>query len=250
MIPDNLPVDIKQEILKYNPYYYRLNKDIYNKNLYYNNHCHLPISKQELFNYINDVVPRSFYIFTEDSTGILTIHEFDIYDGINYVYDITQLYKADVYNGSIIKLNTKSNFFSINTLQITIDFIINLYKNTNIVYFDIYTTYNILSRRQSCIGINPNYNKEITLNFIKSMLTKVNIVDLNSYFEWTKQIMYLYYHSIIDIDFNDPTDVFSINKFNIYGQPFNKNKLEKYIKSFGDLDSELNINYLTKKYIK
>lgn len=194
-----LPVDMQREILKYNPYFYRLRKDNEDQLWFYENQCGLPITKDELIHYIFDDRPEDFALFFEDYYT-LTSYKFFNYDENSYYVNKERLavIQRDEDVKSVLLESSEPEY--VNKDVNLVKFIDHLYyypvKN---IYFDIDTVFYILSRRLSCMKINPNYNKIQTRNIMDSILFYIDRVnDLDSYYQWLKHLYYLNYHGFID----------------------------------------------------
>lgn len=187
---------MQREILKYNPHLYSLSKDEYNKNLYYEYQCDLPISKEELLRYVFDENPGKFSIFAEQQ-DYLSCFNFDKYDTHIYQYDVEYLKIGHIYTdweGVIYDIENNSRFIhgSVGLASL----IENIYHQFNPIYFDIDTIFNILSRRKSCLRINPYYNKIQTINILYNIIYPIQVEDLDTFYGWVKQLYYLKHHNI------------------------------------------------------
>ncbi len=171
---NSIGIDLQSEILKYNPSYFQVKKNL-DKNLFYNRYCNQPISIHEFLSYIQAERPPEFIIYTGTDTtftsyifkGSFTIKEMYIFEEDINEFSIDMTYKPS-------RLSPKA---LLNTIK---------YEQ---IYFDLRTTFNILSRR-SCEQISPGYNTRMTLFIFNQHTSTFKHLDLYSYFDLCKTLIY------------------------------------------------------------
>src|SRR4029079_4489775 len=66
-----LPEDLKKEVLKYNPYYPRISKSLFNRQMFNEQFCNIPITPSEVLSSMN---PGDYFFMYVD-----TASSFDVY---------------------------------------------------------------------------------------------------------------------------------------------------------------------------
>ena len=177
---NQIGLDLQSEILKYNPSYFSVKKHL-NQNLFYHQYCDQPISVNEFLSYLHDEQPNQFIIFTETDLPTFTHHFFQAKKGMS----IKTLYieEEDVNEYAVTMTYTHSNvkFKGLKELLNNIDY--------DKIYFDLKTTFNILSRR-NCEQISPGYNKRLTLSIFNEHVLSYDSLNLYSYFDLCKTLIY------------------------------------------------------------
>lgn len=175
---NEFPLDVQSEILQSNPSYFRIKKNL-NQNLFYNRYCNQPISNKEFISYVNDI--DRFIVFTLDLDE-QALPVFNVYLFNNGVATVRSLYieEVDVDEYEIYMVYTPYNI----TIEEVLD------EPHEEVYFDLKTTYDIISRR-NCEQIVPGHNKKYVLNdFNKYVVNDFDYTNLYSYFDLCKQLIY------------------------------------------------------------
>jgi hypothetical protein len=186
---DLLPLEMRTNILRYNPYMRRMNKTFYEttKQFYYEEYCDLPISQNEFINYVNHYEPEHFKMIVDkgDTYKVFTFNSFG-----DHKYDV-EILTLSINNTDVEEYKIITDFNAFN---------VDLFKNLMFlfrhnfkwhVYYDLKLTQDIVNTR-SCAVINPNYGLEYTQkNFENNM--KYNIVggDLNTMFSLITKIYYM-----------------------------------------------------------
>ncbi len=176
-----LPDELQTEILKSNPSYPTI-RTKYDKHMFYEQFCNLPISIHELQQYIN-TKPEKMIIYTTaiDSYNrpIFSAYVFSIADHVICVFK----YYIRVNVNKITEQKYDLYFSNLNDFLRVIRY--------NSLYYDIYTTFNILASRQ-CQRINPNYATQKTLGiFNDTILDTVLDTDLLSCQDFCRKTLYL-----------------------------------------------------------
>lgn len=188
-----LPLEIQNEILINNPLYPRINKQIYDKNLFYQKYCNLPISHEEFINYINKVNPNTFIIYftATDDQDMPELNTF-IFRKKNNIYKVYQ-YMLSIDNIDVeeYSLNIHSFVKQISTLS---NFLSEYHFDN--VYYDLITTYNIFKSRQ-CQTINQNYAGEQTIKIMSKKTPFLEVEDLYSFFDLIKKLIYLHTNDLL-----------------------------------------------------
>lgn len=190
---NEFPMDIQSEILINHHSYLRVKKNL-NKKLFYDRHCDKPISVNEFLVYIN-TNPDDFIIFTvsvEHDSPVFRIYQFES-GYLNTLKLYIEQQDADEY---ILITNYNYSDHTIEELFEIIEY--------DELYFDIQTTYNIISRR-NCEEISSGYNKKITKDIFNKH-ANINIVNnIYSYFDLYKTLLYQAYN--YNLLFNKPVQL-------------------------------------------
>lgn len=211
-----LPIEMYREMLKYSPQFYGINKEIYDRNLFYQYQCDQPISRKELIDYIKLIKPQNFMIFVDNITDYIA-YNFDIFDKNWYIVTSRTLFST----GSNIDYNYGGEEKPMLIDKALNKYITDLFRYNLNVKLDIYTTYNILKRRKSCILINKNYAKEYTISLLN--IKNINIIGIDTFFKWSKQLFYLSLQRLAAYpeDIQD-VDIKNLNEMIKYSNEYNK----------------------------
>ncbi len=196
---------MQREVLKYNPLFFRMNKNLYDENLFYQYQCHLPISKNEFITYLL-TKPDRFVIFHQNTVDFYILFDRNLYTRIRSVVQREPL-------SITIKVTEKG---------------VSLFKliNEEVMdnrQFDVTTTFNILKQRTQCMRFNPNYSKQQTIRLFKEHLRQYEAT-IDSFEEWVINQLYFYYN-----DLGDYPEEVSDNLFHINGQPLDLQELKDYV---------------------
>lgn len=145
----DLPKDMKYEIVKNLSFYRTLNKELYQDKAAYEKFCQLPISINELKDYTTNV-----YMFTPLKNGLNIIR---INDNYVYVYTLTTL-------NLVKRLNVSFNRIPYERFNPS------LYINKD-TYYDMITTYYILSDRDCDEKLNIQYIMKNIIQFKNDVVT-------------------------------------------------------------------------------
>ena len=181
--------DLQSEILKYNPSYLRVKKNL-NKNLFYNHYCNQDITVKEFLSYIRDEEPSQYIIFTYAK---------------NFTF-MQYIYKDDYVNVKTLSID-KNEDFSLDSDdadesdddEYRLDMHYTLKKmrpgklltmiTYDEIYYDLKTTFNILSRR-NCEMISPQYNIKKTLSIFNQHIRDFKSINLYNYFDLCANLIY------------------------------------------------------------
>ncbi len=183
-----LPRETQYEIYKRYPQFRTLSSQHYKEEqLYYNQYCDLPISKNEFINYIKTSSNFVLYVVGEnDYHETYTVYHFSKTFG-RYLIDIIKIYVDQVDEGEyIIKKHDRHKIVSanINTKNNIFEFIDEL-GDFN---YDIVTMVNILSKRD-CETIKPGYAKNYAKKYLN--IQDENIETLEGLYQHLKTTLYL-----------------------------------------------------------
>jgi hypothetical protein len=185
--------------------------------------CELKISRNEFINYLENNSPKYFYIFKtcnsdfKESLNLSIItHEYNpnmqLYKIIAYETDFNRKYEVSekllndgsvyrnihIFNNLIPKSLLIKNYQQEDTIYLPKPYSMLPYnfRDSNCkIIFDVYTTYQILTNRESCVNIIKDYAKQITLQQFNEMIDKLHNTNYASY------TLYLQLNArVLDID--------------------------------------------------
>ncbi len=189
----DFPLDIQSEILKRNPHYFRVKKNL-NEQLFFNQYCNQPITMNEFLSYINDTDPIQVIIFTsliENGSPLFRVFHYH-----NGMVSSTEL---SIQEEDVNEYNVELQY-TFNTPK-TIEDLLNVKYDE--LYYDLKTTFNIVNRR-NCEKILSGYSKNYTLSVFNEHspidLTTLTDIDLYTYFDLCKQLIYYSYNYDILLD--------------------------------------------------
>jgi hypothetical protein len=214
----DLPFELQGEILKYTSNYPHISKKTYNPNLYYQQYCKQSIKKQEFINYVNIYNPKNFIIYT-NAFNHVNMPEFLTYiisENIVTTVALT-IYMTEYMTKYRVEVNYYRNYYE------------DIYSfmneiNYNDIYYDIFTTYNILNLRE-CQKIYSKYSKQYTIDIINEKTPGINVNDMYSFYELCKKLIYLHSNETLLYD-NKQTVLFydtTFVTFDVTGEIINEN---------------------------
>lgn len=239
---NQLPFDLQSNILKYSPYMKSLNKT-YNQNtvanlLYYQEQCHLPISKKEFINYIEQYNPKYFAVF-ESSEQVFTI---SVFHATTHPLYYNRDYYEYVKKSNVIYYNFN---FSSESIHIYYKYI-----NNSQSYYDLNLTLNILKERP-CLHYNPNYIYNYINNQFNTLVYPIVFNQhINHVFIMLKQIIYMMmsyqiYHHRYNINFDYYLDEVSFIIYDDNGLPIDdQSDLMKIYKNDYDVYHAVMVNLI------
>lgn len=199
----NIPGEIYSKILRTAelPYYTRLNKSILNESRLdmYEAVCQRAITKQEEKNYASDgniIGLMTNYHHSEISA------QFAVYTILLSDYKLTNDRVVDILRFRLSYIQTYEG-----TLLLDYQYNeINL-NNKDIIYYDLLTTYRILSKRLNCHNVN-NYAKNQTLNILNHAITQ-----WSTPMQYMKLFAYLYINvKVMNLPYHGPNLIFMIEE--------------------------------------
>ena len=173
---NDMAFDLQSEILKYNPSYLSVRKNL-DTNLFYDRYCNQPITVKEFISYINDEHPSQFMIFTETDIPTFTLYK---YNNDHNTIRTLFIEEMDI-NEYVVDMEYTHSNHTPEELLNSIDY--------DQIYFDLKTTFNILSRR-NCEQISSGYNTRMTLSIFNQHATDYHGLNLYSYFDLCKKLIY------------------------------------------------------------
>lgn len=186
---NKLPLEMRSNILKYNPYMQRLNKPLREstKRYFYEQYCDYPISKKEFVNYVNVFKPEQFAIFVKSDNYKVLLFNYD---------EERDQYEVDYYLLSVQASDVEEFIISYDYTQYQNDSFDNLMRTFahNYKYeisYDVQLSINILKER-SCDIVDPyypyNYMKR---QFIKEVSVHRHGSDLDQTYELITTLWYM-----------------------------------------------------------
>lgn len=199
-----LPDEIYSTILRYadSPYYQQINKNILtvsNTDVYHTS-CQKPITENEIWQY------GLYGHFIGKMTNYHT-SDYGAQFSVDYTPDSSTIRKGSVnlfdleisYSWSFSKMSILR--FRKSTVNIT---------GEKVMYYDMLTTYRILSKRLNCVKINPNYAKIYILKMLDDM-----IVNWSTPMLYMRLYGYLYINmKVMNLPYDGPSLNFSISEEN------------------------------------
>lgn len=216
---NTLPMDTKQEIVKYLPYYRTLNTTLYRDTQAYDERfCSQPISFKEFNNYIMREKNPHAYIFTPKENEL-------------YVIKINNLDTAYIYRFRIVNNKFMAGMFSISYINFKKD--INIYINDN-TYYDMINSYYIYQARDCQRG---NY---IENQLLKDIQQFANIPTSNIKTFLYNIEKYIYHLVSAGRDFNlNDLSIIEEFTFNQHGLPNKNINYQSYDMDYDDYEKSL-----------
>ena len=205
----NLPNDTMSEILKYSSMYSRINKKLFNLQLFYNQYSHLEITWNEFVNYFNEAHPEKFILyFTYDNNSRFKYE-------ILGVKNCDQKFVHRLFDNNAV-LNDATDFKISYDLSHVIE-----------IRYDLNTVKNIYRRRIQCQLYNPSYSAEncykYWMNIIVDVKKSINVLTEKYIFNYLYCDGNVNYHEFFHntfptimtpLDFMDKYDLKKFTHFN------------------------------------
>ena len=158
---EDLPVEVQVDYFKANPQFRQVSRKYYEKgaDVFKYEHCFRPISKQEITRYINNKISNK---------ADLSFKMYE-YDGKEYIFKNIYI-AAD----KLVGLSTNMKIlpgYEITTSKSSLDFVVLADIINNIEYYDLKTTFNIISQRFDCIDLIPNYIQKYLIQHVTNVLS-------------------------------------------------------------------------------
>lgn len=179
-----LPSDSIAEIIKNYPVYYRVSKQHYRPNLFYQQYCDEKPTFDEFISYIYDVKPKKFMVSIHFNEGIVifTYH-------LN-IFRISELFR----DGTIIE---DIGFQIHNVVHHVNKYIMDIYYNDNDdiidINYDLETITSIYNRRVQCSSFYPNYAIIKSKDYFYNLLLNrpKNVINSSTLLEYVFYYIYL-----------------------------------------------------------
>ncbi len=180
--------DLQSEILKYNPSYLQVKKNL-NKNLFYNHYCNQEITVKEFLSYIHDEEPPQYIIFTYKKDTFMQYLYNDNHVNVKTLYiNKNEDFSLDSDDADESEKDEYRLGMNYRYMKIKPEKLLTMITYDEI-YYDLKTTFNILSRR-NCENISPQYNTKKTLSIFNQHIRDFKSINLYSYFDLCANLIY------------------------------------------------------------
>jgi hypothetical protein len=241
VLPSRWNADVSAQVFKNYPFYSTISKSTYNPQVFYEQTCHLEISKKEYFNYIKDVKPEEFVLLGIRNDIDITVAKLAYIqkEGNDYLFleTIIRPEGMDTYQ------DRKE------TYEELIQLIIDEYHLYDQMLYDLISVSDIYDRRLQCRNFNNNYSKQMIKQYVNQILDIPTIININTFIINYSYYFFILYHILIyevDVDKKRLIDDQIINFVELIdlGIPDDTNELKMLMDPY-DIKNILHINDVT-----
>lgn len=185
-LPSTWHTDVSGQVFKHYPFYPAISKQTYRPNLFYDEYCNLDITFKEFLDFLVQEEP--------DQCELLMINQYT-----NIQTRLGSVYKQDTqysYSDHVIDveegINTSDEYTD--TLNNIIEFIINEYKDSHQLWYDVKTVESIYRRRTQCQTYNKLYSKNMTNRYLDQLIISVpKIININTFITYYSIYLFILY---------------------------------------------------------